>query len=78
MAESLNINTAQNLDEIVFQNRNKEYGAYFLRKAYKKFMTRSVIISVAVLLLAVGIPFFIFKQTYSANQEQEVTVDMMA
>ncbi|HOY32044.1 MAG TPA: TonB family protein [Bacteroidales bacterium] len=78
MAESLNINTAQNLDEIVFQNRNKEYGAYFLRKAYKKFMTRSVLVSIAVLLAAVLIPFFIFKQTYSANQEQEVTVDMMA
>ncbi|HNW88714.1 MAG TPA: energy transducer TonB [Bacteroidales bacterium] len=77
MAENFDINTAKNLDEIVFQKRNKEYGAYYLRKAYKKFMTRSVIISVAVLLLAVGIPFFIFKQTYSANQEQEVAVDMM-
>lgn len=78
MAENININTANNLDEIVFQNRNKEYGAYWLRKAYKRFMTRSVLISTAILLLAVIIPFIIFKQTYSANQEQEVSVDMMA
>lgn len=77
MAENFDITTANNLDEIVFQNRNKEYGAYDLRKKYKKFVTRSLIISIAVLLLGVLVPFFVFKQTYSANQEQEVMVDMM-
>lgn len=76
MEENLNFSTANNLDEIVFRNRNKEYGAYEMRKAYSKFVSRSLIISIAILLFGVLIPFFIFKQTYSANQEQQVTVEM--
>jgi periplasmic protein TonB len=77
MEENFDFSKANNLDEIVFRNRNKEYGAYELRKKYSKFVTRSLIISIAVLLFGVLIPFFIFKQTYSANQDQQVSVDMM-
>jgi periplasmic protein TonB len=77
MEENFDFSNAKNLDEIVFRNRNKEYGAYELRKKYSKFVTRSLIISIAVLLFGVLIPFFIFKQTYSANQDQQVSVDMM-
>lgn len=62
----------ENLDEIVFQNRNKEYGAYFLRKAYKKYTTRSMLIGIAALLLATIIPFLIFKQARSLNVEKTV------
>ncbi len=76
MAENFDITTAKDLDEIVFRNRNKEYGAYDLRKSYKKFVTRSVVISVIVLVLGVLIPFIIFKQSYSANQDQQVSVTM--
>jgi periplasmic protein TonB len=76
MAENFDFSTANDLDEIVFRNRNKEYGAYDLRKKYKKFVTRSLVISIAVLLFGVLIPFFIFKQTYSANQDQQVSVEM--
>lgn len=36
------------LDEIVFQNKNKEYGAYFLRKNYSKYLTRSVVVGVGI------------------------------
>ena len=76
MADNFDITTAKNLDEIVFRNRNKEYGAYELRTKYKKFVTRSLVISIAVLLFGVLIPFFIFKQSYSANQDQQVSVEM--
>ena len=76
MAENFDIAAARNLDEIVFRNRNQEYGAYDLRKRYKKFVTRSVIISATVMVLAVLIPFIIFKQTYSANEEKTVAVEM--
>ncbi len=37
------------LDDLVFANRNKDYGVYFLRKKYKKY-----------LLIAFGISFVIF------------------
>ncbi len=29
----------QNLDEVVFENRNREYGAYVIRKEYGERMT---------------------------------------
>ncbi|PZU90794.1 MAG: energy transducer TonB [Chryseobacterium sp.] len=36
-----------NLDEIVFENRNKAYGAYVLRNEYSNQLTKSVLIGVA-------------------------------
>jgi protein TonB len=36
------------LDEIVFEGKNKEYGAYFLRKNYAKYLTRSSLIGIAI------------------------------
>jgi protein TonB len=77
MEEKFDISNARNLDEIVFRDRNKEYGAYAMRKKYSRYVSRSLIISIAILLLGALIPFFIFKQSYSANQEQEVAVDIM-
>ncbi|MDB5243392.1 MAG: TonB family protein, partial [Spirosoma sp.] len=41
MAEIANTAT---LDDIVFANRNQEYGAYSLRKGYPKTVTRALII----------------------------------
>ena len=40
------------MDEIVFESRNKKYGAYLLRKAYKPAMTRAVIIAVSLFIIA--------------------------
>lgn len=36
------------LDEIVFEGRNKEYGAYQLRKNYSKYLTRSSLIGITI------------------------------
>jgi len=47
---------AEHLDEIVFKDRNKAYGAYVLRKIYKKHMTIALFISVTTLLISVSIP----------------------
>ncbi len=44
------------LDEIVFEHRNKNYGAYILRKLYKKHVTRSLLLSIAILLAALAYP----------------------
>lgn len=38
----------QTLDEIVFANRNKEYGAYFLRKNYSKFLNKAFMVGVGI------------------------------
>lgn len=63
------------LDEIVFENRNKGYGAYHLRKAYNKFVTRALLIAIAAMLLATIIPLIIFKQARSINDNKDVTVE---
>ena len=39
-----------NLLDIIFENRNKDYGAYLLRKNYNKRLTTSVFISIATLI----------------------------
>jgi len=44
------------MDEIVFERRNKTYGAYILRKLYNKNMTRSVILAVIILLAGLAYP----------------------
>ena len=43
--------TIPSLDDIAFEGRNKEYGAYFIRKGYKVRLASSLIISVSSVLL---------------------------
>jgi protein TonB len=44
------------MDEIVFERRNKTYGAYILRKMYNKNMNRALILSVIILLAGLAYP----------------------
>ena len=44
-------------DDIVFENRNKEYGAYQLRKKYNRVVVISTLIGCLALGLAVIIPY---------------------
>ena len=50
--------------EIVFKNRNKDYGAYFLRKNYNKNMIISLVISIICCCSIVLIPFFIIQAKF--------------
>lgn len=77
MAEKSNPFYVDQLDEIVFSNRNKEYGAYALRRAYKRFVNRSMLFAIIIMLAVVLIPFFIWKQTATAGEETTVTTEMM-
>ncbi|NVO19115.1 MAG: energy transducer TonB [Bacteroidetes bacterium] len=44
------------LDEIVFEHRNKNYGAYVLRKQYKKNLTRALFLAIAILIAGMVYP----------------------
>jgi len=46
----------KNQDDIVFENRNKDYGAYFLRRSYNKIVTRALFFAVLFFLGIVSIP----------------------
>jgi len=53
MAEQLAVKP---FDEIVFEHRNKEYGAYELRKRYDRNMNLAFIIAISVFVISVSIP----------------------
>lgn len=42
--------------DIIFNNRNKLYGAYELRKNYHKRLRKSIVVTTTCMLVAVGIP----------------------
>jgi protein TonB len=45
------------LDDIAFEGRNKEYGAYFLRKKYSRYLFISGAIATFLFLVLISIPF---------------------
>jgi protein TonB len=44
------------VEEIIFENRNKEYGAYFLRKIYPKSLSKAFVISSSLVTLLLVSP----------------------
>ncbi|HZF99735.1 MAG TPA: TonB family protein [Chitinophagales bacterium] len=44
-------------DDMVFEGRNKEYGAYFLRKKYNKHVNTATAITIAAVLIGFSIPY---------------------
>jgi protein TonB len=44
------------MDDIVFDGRNKEYGAFQLRRLYDKHMTRGMMVGILFFLLVIGSP----------------------
>jgi periplasmic protein TonB len=46
----------ESLEDMVFKGRNQEYGAYVLRKKYKKYMTISMLIALIILIGGVAYP----------------------
>ncbi|HCN51521.1 MAG TPA: TonB family protein [Chryseobacterium sp.] len=66
------------LDEIVFENRNKEYGAYDLRHQYPRLLTKSFIVGTALFLLAALSPFiYLTIKNLTAPPKQEVKADLV-
>jgi periplasmic protein TonB len=71
--------TRVNWDEMVFENKNKEYGAFFLRTRYGKYLLRSAIFAFIILILVVGPPFVMAKLNKSnkAMIDNSITADLM-
>jgi len=65
------------LDEIVFENRNKEYGAYNLRKIYGGILAKSFIYGTVVFLGIVVVPFiYMTMKAEDIREEIVVSVDL--
>lgn len=73
MAED-NLNYNPTLDEIVFENRNKVYGAYDLRTTYPKMLTRSFLIGTAF-FLALAVSPLVYLKIQEMNAKDKVEVE---
>ncbi|AUD02385.1 energy transducer TonB [Spirosoma pollinicola] len=71
------VNPQATLDDIVFANRNKAYGAYDLRKTYPKTMTRALIIGGILFTLGVLTPTIITALTPVEKEVSMTEVDLM-
>lgn len=60
------------LDDIVFEGRNKSYGAYLLRKVYNDHVLRALAISALVFSLALATPVIV---KYLSPAEEEDVLD---
>ncbi|GAB3757433.1 energy transducer TonB [Spirosoma pomorum] len=74
MAETPNDAT---LDDIVFANRNKAYGAYALRTEYPKIVTRALLIGGAIFILGVLTPTIITALAPEEDEQAMVEVNLV-
>lgn len=65
------------LDEIVFENRNKEYGAYDLRHKYRQYITKAFVIGTSIFVLGIVAPFLYMKFKQLTEKKTEVKVDLV-
>lgn len=78
MADENVYNQNLTLDEIVFENRNKEYGAYDIRHQYPRMLTKSFLIGTSIFLLAALSPLiYITIKKLNAPPPQEVKADLV-
>jgi periplasmic protein TonB len=64
------------LDDMVFETRNRAYGAYDLRKAYKKTVNRSLLYGTVAFLAAIGAPMLYASIQPKAKKEVAVEIDL--
>ena len=60
-------------DDIVFEGRNKAYGAFVLRRLYNKHLTRALLIGVAIFSIFVSFPIIarMFEEKVEVVDDQE-------
>lgn len=66
------------LDDLVFENRNKAYGAYDIRRRYSRTMSISILIGIIVVLTAAIVPYIRAKNIAQVKQRDanEVIAEM--
>jgi periplasmic protein TonB len=73
MSADTHNNALSNMDEIVFEHRNKAYGAYDLRNAYQGVLTKSFLIGTAVFLVSIIAPI-VYSEIKKANAVENTDV----
>jgi periplasmic protein TonB len=63
----------ENLDELIFENRNKDYGAYWLRNRYKRFVLTSFLLALALVMAVVAYPMINAYRIIDHGRKTDVT-----
>ena len=78
MADDNTYKSTPTLDEIVFENRNKAYGAFDLRSGYRSILTRSFLLGTVLFLVFAITPFIIMKiKEMNAKDTTEVNANLI-
>lgn len=64
--------TPRQWDDVVFENRNKEYGAYFIRRTYGDYILIALLINLLIIALVLGFPAI--QKLFTPSQEEEKVV----
>jgi protein TonB len=67
---------APSFDDIVFESRNKEYGAYKLRKKYNRNVAISLLIGIIIIATAIITPYLNAKAAENAAKRAERQVEI--
>jgi len=69
----------ESLEEMVFKNRNKAYGAYVLRMKYRKYIVISMAVAILVMVAAVAYPLItaVVTQGKIIKEELSVSAEML-
>jgi periplasmic protein TonB len=57
MAKKADVYKAETIVDMLFENRNREYGSYYLRKKYQKYLLIGFLISLLGISSGVAVPF---------------------
>lgn len=71
-----NTNNAPAFDDIVFEERNKEYGAYRLRKRYNRNVSIALLIGVLIISTAIITPYINAKAAENRGKRAERQVEI--
>ncbi len=63
-------------DDIVFEHRNQEYGAYRLRKKYKRNVIIALLIGIAIMSTVIIAPYLNAKAAIRSQQRTERQVEL--
>jgi protein TonB len=69
------INSDQSFNELLFENRNKEYGAYAIRRGYNETVTRSLGITTLAVSILVSLVFYLSNNKSSSKLDIEAFIE---
>lgn len=72
MAEKNDASVYEDMLDIIFANRNREYGAYQLRRAYPKYMGRALGLGMLLIILFFSFPYILSKVTDVFKKEDKI------